>query len=199
VSLPVKLAIGIILAAVVLAALTSRVIRARNRSQTPSASSGKEVYLGLRDQILKLSRDKCGLPATAAPTEPCAVLMDWGVNNGTATVVAVADGTVSIYLSGGGGSLGGGQGHAAIRAAGQKLLNLAKESLPRMQKTTEYPLPGRGQVYFYVRTTEGVFTARTSQEELNSRSHPFRYLGDAAQEIITQYRQVQSNSGQGRQ
>ncbi len=125
--------------------------------------------------------------------------MDWGVNNGTATVVAVADGTVSIYLSGGGGSLGGGQGHAAIRAAGQKLLNLAKESLPRMQKTTEYPLPGRGQVYFYVRTTEGVFTARTSQEELNSRSHPFRYLGDAAQEIITQYRQVQSNSGQGRQ
>ncbi len=198
-SLPVKLAIGIILAAVVLAALTSRVIRARNRSQTPSASSGKEVYLGLRDQILKLSRDKCGLPATAAPTEPCAVLMDWGVNNGTATVVAVADGTVSIYLSGGGGSLGGGQGHAAIRAAGQKLLNLAKESLPRMQKTTEYPLPGRGQVYFYVRTTEGVFTARTSQEELNSRSHPFRYLGDAAQEIITQYRQVQSNSGQGRQ
>jgi len=125
--------------------------------------------------------------------------MDWGVNNGTATVVAVADGTVSIYLSGGGGSLGGGQGHAAIRAAGQKFLNLAKESLPRMQKTTEYPLPGRGQVYFYVRTTEGVFTARTSQEELNSRSHPFRYLGDAAQEIITQYRQVQSNSGQGRQ
>jgi len=199
VSLPVKLAIGIILAAVVLAALTSRVIRARNRSQTPSASSGKEVYLGLRDQILKLSRDKCGLPATAAPTEPCAVLMDWGVNNGTATVVAVADGTVSIYLSGGGGSLGGGQGHAAIREAGQKFLNLAKESLPRMQKTTEYPLPGRGQVYFYVRTTEGVFTARTSQEELNSRSHPFRYLGDAAQEIITQYRQVQSNSGQGRQ
>ncbi len=125
--------------------------------------------------------------------------MDWGVNNGTATVVAVADGTVSIYLSGGGGSLGGGQGHAAIREAGQKFLNLAKESLPRMQKTTEYPLPGRGQVYFYVRTTEGVFTARTSQEELNSRSHPFRYLGDAAQEIITQYRQVQSNSGQGRQ
>ena len=117
--------------------------------------------------------------------------MDWGVNNGTATVVAVADGTVSIYLSSGGGSLGGGQGYAAIREAGQKFLNLAKESLPKMQKTTEYPLPARGQVYFYVRTGEGVFTARTSQEELNTRSHPLRSLGDAAQEIITQYRQLQ--------
>jgi hypothetical protein len=118
--------------------------------------------------------------------------MDWGVNNGTATVVAVADGTVSIYLSSGGGSLGGGQGHAPIREAGQKFLNLAKESLPKMQKTTEYPLPGRGQVYFYVRTGAGVFTARTSQEELNSHSHPLRSLGDAAQEIITKYRQIET-------
>jgi hypothetical protein len=117
--------------------------------------------------------------------------MDWGVNNGTATVVAVADGTVSIYLSGGGGSIGGGQGRAAIREAGQKFLNLAKESLSRMQKTTEYPLPGKGQVYFYVRTDAEVFTARTSQEELNSQRHPLRALGDAAQEIITKYRQLQ--------
>ncbi len=118
--------------------------------------------------------------------------MDWGVNNGTATVVAVADGTVSIYLSSGGGSLGGGQGHAAIREAGHKFLNLAKESLSKMQKTMEYPLPSKGQVYFYVRTSGGVFTARTSQEELNSRSHPLRSLGDAAQEIITKYRQIET-------
>ena len=118
--------------------------------------------------------------------------MDWGVSNGTATVVAVADGTVSIYLSSGGGSIGGGQGHVAIREAGQKFLSLSKESLPQMQKTTEYPLPDKGQVYFYVRTATGVFTARTSQEELNSRTHPLRSLGDAAQEIITQYRQIQT-------
>jgi hypothetical protein len=118
--------------------------------------------------------------------------MDWGVDNGTATVVAVADGTVSIYLSSGGGSIGGGQGHKAIREAGQKFLNLAKESLSKMQKTTECPLPGKGQVYFYARTEAGVFTARTSQEELNSQHHPLRGLGDAAQEIITKYRQIQS-------
>ena len=81
-----------------------------------------------------------------------------------------------------------------IREAGLKFLNLAKESLSKMQKTAEYPLPSKGQVYFYVRTDAAVFTARTSQEELNSQRHPLRALGDAAQEIITQYRQVQSNS-----
>ena len=191
-SLPVKVVFGIVLAAIVVVVLSSRVIRARNRPQTRNTSSGQDVYLGLRNQILHLTPENCGLPARAVPTEPCAVLMDWGVNNGTATVVAVADGTVSIYLSSGGGSIGGGQGHAAIREAGQKFLNLSKESLPQMQKTTEYPLPDKGQVYFYVRTAAGVFTARTSQEELNSRTHPLRSLGDAAQEIITQYRQIQS-------
>ena len=187
-SLATKLAVGILVAAVVLIALSSQVIRAR--TQTPRVSSRRDVYLGLRNQVLQLSREKCGLPSSAAPTEPCAALMDWGVGAGTATVVAVADGTVSIYLSSGGGSIGGGQGHAAIREAGQRFLNLAKESLSKMQKTTEYPLPGKGQIYFYVRTDAGVFTARASQEELSSHRHPLSALGDAAQEIITQYRQI---------
>lgn len=183
-----KVLLGILVAILALA-ITSRVIRGRNRSQTTKAS-GKDVYLGLREQILKLSRDKCGLPAIAAPTEPCAALMDWGVNAGTATVVAVADGTVSIYLSSGGGSIGGGQSHATIRDAGRRFLGLAKDSLSKMEKTDEYPLPGKGQVYFYVRTDAGVFTARTSQQEMSSHRHPLSALGDAAQEIITQYRQI---------
>lgn len=189
-SVAVKIVLGIVLAATVLAALTTRSIRARN--QAPNATPRKDVYLDLRNQVLNLSRDKCGLTVTAGPTEPCAVLMDWGVNNGTATVVAVQDGTVSIYLSSGGGHLGGGQGYPAIRAAGQKFLNLAKESLSKMLKTKEYPLPGKGEVYFYVRTDAGVFTARASQEELSSHRHPLSALGDAAQEIITQYRQIES-------
>src|SRR5262249_50820937 len=75
-------------------ALTWRAIRARSRPQTPHASSGKDVYLNLRAQILELTGDKCGLPAAAEPMEPCVTLMDWGVTSGTATVVAVADGTV---------------------------------------------------------------------------------------------------------
>ena len=190
-SATLKLALGLVLAVAVLVAFTTRVLRARSRPQIPTASA-RDVYLGLRNQILNLSRDKCGLRATAGPTEPCAVLMDWGVNTGTATVVAVADGTVSIYLSSGGGSLGGGQSHAEIREAGRRFLDLAKDRLSKMQKTTEYPLPGKGQVYFYVRTNTEVFTARASQEELSSHRHPLSALGDAAQEIITRYRQIQS-------
>ena len=38
-----------------------------------------------------------------------AVLMDWNIGKAVASVLAVADGTASVYLSSGGGYLGGGQ------------------------------------------------------------------------------------------
>src|SRR5215831_4132356 len=69
-------------------------------SATPKPS---ETYLNLRKQALGFKREEIGLPAPAQSTEPWGVIMDWPVGNGTATVVAISDGTASIYLSSGGG------------------------------------------------------------------------------------------------
>jgi hypothetical protein len=168
----------------------------RNRapnSNVALASEAKNPYEGLRNQILQLKREKIGLAAPAKPTEPWAAVMDWGVTNGTATVVAISDGTASIYLSSGGGSIGGGQSHDSIRKAAQKMVSVAVEVQPQMQATDTFPLPQRGQVTFYVLTDAGVFTANAPQEELSSHHHPLSKLGDAAQEIITQYRLIQKS------
>ena len=59
----------------------------------------KDVYLGLRNMALRITREKAGLAATYAPTEPWGVIMDWVVSNATATVVAFSNGHASIYLS----------------------------------------------------------------------------------------------------
>jgi hypothetical protein len=181
-------ALGIRLAAMW---LSNRQDRAQN-SNTVMTSEAKNPYLGLRNQILKLNREKIGLSAPAKPTEPWAAVMDWGVMNGTATVVAIADGTASIYLSSGGGSIGGGQSHDSIRKAAQKMVSVAAEFQPQMPATDTYPLPQSGQVTFYVLTDAGVFTASAPQEDLSSHRHPLGKLGDAAQEIITQYRLIQN-------
>jgi hypothetical protein len=167
----------------------------QNRPQNPNAtvtSQAKNPYLGLRIQVLELKREKIGLTAPAKRTEPWAAVTDWGVTKGTATVVALADGTASIYLSSGGGSIGGGQSHDSIRKAAQKMVSVAAEFQPQMQATDTYPLPQRVQVTFYVLTDAGVFTATAPQEELSSHRHPLSRLGDAAQEIITQYRLIQN-------
>jgi hypothetical protein len=134
----------------------------QNRPQDPGAVSisvGKDTYLSLRNQALQLKREKIGLVAPSKPNEPWAAIMDWGVGNGTATVVAISDGTASVYL----------------------------------RATDAYPLPQKGQVTFYALTDTGVFTASATQDELSSHSHPLSKLGDAAQNIITQYRLIEKN------
>jgi len=117
--------------------------------------------------------------------------MDWGIPAGTATVVALADGTASVYLSSGGGFLGGGQSHEAIRNAANQMVGAATEVESLTHATSEYPLPERGQVTFYFLTDSGVFTAGASDEDLRSHRSPLYKLGDAAQSVITEYRRIQ--------
>jgi hypothetical protein len=162
-------------------------VRLSATSQRPNP----EVYLGLRNLMLQGSRAKFGIPAFSKPTQPYGVLMDWGIPAGSATVVALADGTTSVYLSSGGGFLGGGQSHETIRAAAKKAVEIADEVQPLMQATTSYPLPQRGQVTFYLLTDAGVFTASAPDEDLRSHRSPLHKLGDAAQAIITEYRLIQ--------
>jgi hypothetical protein len=151
----------------------------------PAAS--KDVYLGLRNTMLQSPRSKFGLVPTSAPTEPWGVLMDWGVEHGTATVVAASDGSASVYFSSGGGYIGG-RGQEPIRRAAQKAVEVAKAVQPMAHSTTTFPLAERGGVVFYLLTDSGVFTTDATERDLNSASHPLRPLGDAMQEVITQYR-----------
>lgn len=166
-------------------------IRARQHRKPPVARADPKVYFGLRDMILHGSRSKFGIPPGSRPDEPYAVVMDWGVDRGTATVVAIADGTGSVYLSSGGGFLGGGQSHESIRTAVKKTVELAAQVQPMMRLTTSYPLPQRGEVTFYVLTDAGVFTAGASEEQMRTHTSPLYQLGDSAQVIITEYRLMQ--------
>jgi len=151
-------ALPLILVLLVLVALSFGV-RAYQSRHPSGRQADPKVYLGLRNMMLQGSRAKFGLPPASKPTEPYGVLMDWGIAAGTATVVAVTDGTASVYLSSGGGFIGGGQSHDSIRSAAKRTVELAGELQPLMRLTTTYPLPQRGYVTFYVLTDAGVFTA----------------------------------------
>ncbi len=168
-------------------------LRARQHQKPALAHADPKVYFGLRDLILHGSRSKFGIPPDSKPDEPYAVVMDWGIDEGTATVVAIADGTGSVYLSSGGGFIGGGQSHESIRTAAKRTVELATQVQPMMHLTTNYPLPERRQVNFYVLTDAGVFTASASEEQMRTHASPLYQLGDAAQAIITEYRLMQQS------
>ncbi len=161
-------------------------------SDQPSAKA-RETYLGLRDLIFRESRTKLSLPPTTAPNEPWGVVMDWGMGSGTVTVLALSDGSASIYLSSGGGSLGG-IGQEPIRNAAKKAVTLAAEVQSQMKPVSAFPLPATGQVQFYVLTDAGVYAAGASESDLQTGRSPFSKLGDGMQGVITEYRIFQERS-----
>lgn len=169
-------------------------IRARQHRDSSGKRSDPKIYFASRDMVLQGSRARFGLPSASKPAEPWGLLMDWGGEEGTATVVAIADGSASVYLSSGGRFIGGGESHDSIRAAAKRTVELAKEVQPLMQLTTTYPLPQNGHMTFYVLTDAGIFTATVSDEEIETHKSPLYKLGDSVQMIMTEYRIVQQGN-----
>jgi hypothetical protein len=143
-----------------------------------------DVYSGLRGQILKLS-DKDISQLKGKPV--WAVLVEMGRPNAAVTVLAVADGTASLYFSNGGGMIGLGE-HANVRPKSLKLVELATTEVKKMKKVEAFPLPNPGEVRFYVVTPDGVLSASTTEAKLEDRSHEFHSLFSQTHELITEMR-----------
>lgn len=165
--------------------------RAQTKPTAPMTASSPSAYIGLRNLAFQVSRDKLGLHPTSKPTEPWGAVVDWGITKGTATVVAFSDGHASIYLSSGGGFLGGADSHEAIRTAGKEMVAVAAECQPSSKGTSTYPLPKQGEVNFYFLTDAGTYLTTVSEETLRSRSSPLSKLFDAVQKVIAEYRHIQ--------
>jgi hypothetical protein len=164
----------------------------------PGASSparrggGPNAYTGLRGMVLEGTRANFGLGPGASPTQPFAVVTDWSEAQGATTIVAIGDGSASVYYSNGAGSIGGGQAHESIRNAALKTVELAAAAQPLMHRVTEFPVAGRGEVSFYVVTDAGVFAATAEQDDLGSNRSPFSPLAAAARNIVDEYRRTDS-------
>ncbi len=147
--------------------------------------------MGLRELALHSTRANFGLGPGASATQPFAVVADWGNTQGATTVIAIADGTASVYRADGSGSIGGGQSHDAIRAAAFKTVRLAGTVQPSMKRAADYPPAAAGEVSFYLLTDAGVFTATAAQDDLTANRSPFSPLAAATQEIVSEYRRIE--------
>lgn len=172
-----------------MAGIISRLLGFFGRGKQPKATyEVADVYQGLRQQILTL--DPHAARFEPSPSGPVwAVLMETGFTNAVVTLVAVCDGTVSLYFSNGGGTIGLGQ-HEGPREAGAALLAAAPAFLPQTTRTTDFPLPAVGYTTFYLMTLDGVFTATALEDDLGNERHALSPLFYQAQEVITQIRMV---------
>ena len=149
-----------------------------------------EVFSELRERALRLTADQLG---DAVPTKAAilALVMETGYREAVATLVAVADGTTSLYFSNGGGFVGAGT-HPTVAEASRKWLEAGRAFLPALSDLTEPPLPDVGMTQFVAVTPDGLRGAVAPEDDLGPHRHELSPLFHAAHEVITQIRLTES-------
>ena len=175
----------------VIAVVVIALVVMRARSRTGRRGDGAPAPADLRRAVLR--RELFAGASSPAGDHPRAVLMDWGVGNGVATLAAFDDGTTSLYTSGGGGIIGAG-GHETVRAAAAAFRAEGERMRAQFAPTEpndSFPLPPTGQVVFYLVTADATLRAGPVEgKDFASGQHPLTRLGNAAQATIAAMRSV---------
>ena len=143
-------------------------------------------YDELRSQVFETSPETIGIEAKAG--QPYAVLMEIGFSEGVATLVSYIDGNASLYLSSGGGVIGG-FAHENVRKTAINFVSNSKEYISKMEIANSYPLPQPGYVRFYVLTKEGVYSIEDKEQGIQE-GNDFTPLYTCGQNVITELRKI---------
>jgi hypothetical protein len=156
----------------------------------PGALEGPEMYGRLR--AMALDAVALGLPAPP-PEHPgvSGLVVDIPAGGGAfATLVAMGDGSTSLYSSTGGGTIGAGA-HPAVAAATHELLALIDERLDEFGEDDDTEQPIGARVRFFVLTPDGRRVADVPDEAFwGGAEHEFTPVIAAVQQVIGALRQV---------
>jgi hypothetical protein len=115
------------------------------------------------------------------------VVVDWPLDAEVASILALRDGSASLYTTSTFGIIGGG-GHEPVRAAAQDCVRVAAGFLEGSVSVTECPLPPSTSVNFYLLTYSGVRQCVGDLAAITGGADPTTPLFAAAQEVLTQLR-----------
>ncbi len=165
--------------------------RILKRFVAPGSSSGEyalaENYAVLRDAVFATRPETLGLIEPSDDNAVWGVVMETAYPEAIATLVAMADGAVSLYFSNGGGIIGAGSAPAARHAA-RALLEMSPRFLSACAPATKFPLPEKSHVRFYLLAWRSTLTAEAAEEALAGNGHALSPLFHQAHEVITQIR-----------
>jgi hypothetical protein len=143
----------------------------------------------LRSQLLSTDPQELGLAPSKRRPHVWGMLMDIGFPEGTVTLVALGEGTVSLYLWNGRAMTGAGE-HAPVREAAARFLGAAETALSELKPAQSSAVPAEGRMRFYALTFSGPRAAEVTEEEMGQESHPLFPLFHAGHEVIAAIRQV---------
>ncbi len=145
--------------------------------------------LDLRAKLLAMSPADLKLKPTQHLPRVWAALLDWGLRGASATIAVVADGTVSMYTSAGGGMIGAGQ-HQQIHMPAARFLKTVEAIVDSLPPATEAPLPREGEAAIVALTYDGMRRVLVELKLLSAKD-PFARGWVAGQDLITALRELQ--------
>ena len=191
--------IGIILAGGLVFYLSSggkRSSKNKKQSTADQDTTNQKVYQtkenafeGLRDMALKVKPEQLKLSLPINKTVVYGVIMDWEISGATVTTVSYQTGDASMYVSSGGGVIGGGQ-HQNVNSAAKQFVTLAQTILDKTAKTETKPLPATDEVKFYLLTNKGVFVGQETMKNFENRSSSWLQLFEEGNKVITELRKT---------
>jgi hypothetical protein len=160
-------------------------VRAFAQSRESRDEAGKQLrlmVLGTKARELRL---------TPSPEFPrvFGVVMDWPVGDQIATVVALSDGTASLYTTSTFGIIGG-QAYEPVRAAGKKFIATAERHYDQGAPVASFPYPANDQIAFYLLCYEDVRLVTAALAPTQDGTGKHVPLFSAGQEVLTQLRRT---------
>ena len=138
-------------------------------------------YYGLRRQVLDIKQPPFTLTNNHSVV---AAIVDMDMDEAVASLACVADGTVSLYFSTGGGQLGLGSADEGIRTAALAFLNGSAQFLDQMEMVQDYPLPQNNKHFVYIVAKDGVYRRELDMETIDTASKEMRLLNDLYQNVL---------------
>lgn len=159
------------------------------RDQPIVHTTKENNFESLRDKAFKVRPDQLGLVLPANQTVVYGVIMDWEMGNATATTVAYLSGDASLYLSSGGGVIGGGK-HQSVNRAAKQFMAVAQDFIDETTKTETTILPSSDEVIFYLLTNKGIYRGKEQMKNFENNSSAWIKLFEEGNKVINELHQI---------
>jgi hypothetical protein len=147
------------------------------------------AYEDLRNMAFKATPEQLNISLPTDKTIVYGVVMDWEMGEATATTVAYQTGDASLYLSSGGGVIGGGQ-HQNVNSASKQFVSLAQNFLEKTAKAEKTSLPTTNEIKFYFLTNKGVYVGQEQMKNFENNSSLWLKLFEEGNNVLSELRKT---------
>ena len=145
-------------------------------------------YLGLRQQAISIKPEQLQLTIPNNKETAFGVVVDLGMDSGSATIVSFVSGDASLYTSAGGGIIGGGVLRKDVSAAAINFVSVAQNYFSQMSTSYNLNVPADGYIKFYILTNKAIYSSENKESEITNPDSVWTELFYAANDLLTQLR-----------